>query len=986
MGKVFIKKIYFLVLLLLLAALSNTGNAQIMIGKENDSSWMGKELPSETLARKKFTLKRKLIQNMLTRFNSYYNARIKLEETVEQATREHQDNYDSLLTLFPYTAESFNSLKGNLDSVIFDASYGINIHDPRSKWMDNLYLIAGKAYYYEHDYPNAIEAFQYIIQEKGKKKEGTTPEAIGSRGYTSREQISVATPEKKKLFYHRPSRNDAFIWLIRSYIDSGAYDLAASLINTLQADPVFPKRLAAGLLTMQSKFYFNQQEIDKGITALEKAAAGENDHALKARWNFILGQYFQEQKAWEKAISHYNSSLRISPSPLMRFYARLNTITVHMQEDSSNYSSGMNDLLTMARKEKYELYRSIIYYHLAQNALLNKHPDEAVSYLEKGLLYNNDNGQQKIKNYYMLAHLLYSFGKYEGAKQYYDSTLAFIDPSFAHYDEVVLRQSALGDLVVQRNIANRQDSLQHLASLPSAELEAFLNQIVADSTRARKKRNLFISGPTTRRNDLSDAEEGLNPASDQQSADKSQTWYFYNNALKAKGFSLFKSTWGKRALADNWRISTSSSANPTPNKTQTVPGSDSLLAAGKHHGDSSNTALQQLMAPIPLTAAGMKISNDSIMLALYNEAVILSDRLDNDTAALNTLNELIARYPENPYLAATYYRLYMIYAKLGNKPQAGHYKQLLSEKYSTSKYNAALTNPRPGGETYAQKTTTQLYENAYLAYLNGNYAQVKTLNDSAAVVDPDNAQKARFDLLSAMAVIKQYPEKDTGKNLLQQVINKDKNDSAIANQAKNILNALDHKQELIEHLAHLQLPASPEDTLSKNTEVQGQLRPDTVQAQKPVAAHPANAPAPSKDTLAAVKPAVPAPPPPTPYKVNAKDSYFVVLAFNHTDTKVINDCQEKFAVYNEKNHAGEGIEVSTYLINQKVILIFRLFGGELPALKYYNEIKKNAASQIIPGIPANYYDLFIISRDNFILLNSSKDFSGYMKFFSENYR
>jgi hypothetical protein len=282
-----------------------------------------------------------------------------------------------------------------------------------------------------------------------------------------------------------------------------------------------------------------------------------------------------------------------------------------------------------------------------------------------------------------------------------------------------------------------------------------------------------------------------------------------------------------------------------------------------------------------------------------------------------------------------------------------------------------------------------LYNAAYLNYLGGDYEKVLALKDSATLIDPHNAQKSRFDLLGAMVLIKQQSD-SAGKIALQKVMTGDKSDTAIAVQAAAILNALDHKQELIEHLAHLQLPESqPTETQPSHAINENEAIPSTkdtaltVAPPPPAPATPAK-PKPVKDTA---KQAPPPPPPITPYKINAASPQFVVLAFNRTEKKLIDECLNNFSTYNEKMHAQDSIEVSTYLLaNSRVILIFRLFPNELSALRYYKEIKGKAITTIIPDISTNDYRLFIISRDNFILLNNSKDYPGYLKFFSENYR
>lgn len=977
------QKSHFILFLVLLAGAPELCRAQISIGKEEDSSWMTRELPSEVMAGKKFTFKRRLLQNLVTRFNAYYNARTRLEEAQRQAMRKHRDDYDSLLTQYPYIPADFSGLQGNLDSVRFDAGYGIQIHDPRSKWIDNLYLITGKAYYFQQDYANAIAAFRFIVRNNGEKTTGNTPEVIGSGA--AQKQISIATPEKKKLFYHRPSRNEAFIWLIRSYIDSGAYEVAGSLLNVLQEDPVFPARLSSDLLAMQARFFLSRQQTDKGMEELAKAAAKEKDNILKARWYFILGQYFDGQKNWERATHYYELASRLRPAPLMRFYARLNMIGVYMQQDSANYVPGTNSMLEMARRERYELYRSIIYYHLAQKALQFGHNGEAIAYLKKGLWYNEDNTGQRLKNYYLLAHTLYDAGRYREAGAYYDSTAGFMDASFKHNEEVALRQATLGDLVLQRDIVDRQDSLQRLAAMPPPDLENYLEQIIADSMKARRKRNLFMTQAPGTKNGATSAPDDAAATPGRQRGSGNQAWYFYNPDLKAKGFSLFQSTWGKRALADNWRLGSGASVQPAQPGMAGIPPDSVQPAPGSPGTDTLDQERQKLMAPIPLTPPQMKKSNDSIIEALFNEAAIFADRLNNDTAAIHVLHELLARFPENPYLAAAYYRLHILYARAGDTRNAGRYQLLLSEKFPASKYNAALARSSQPTEPYARKVTTRIYEKAYMDYLNSDYPAVQKLKDSALLIDPNHPQQARFDLLAAMAVIKEQPEGNRGKQLLEQVMSKYKTDTAIVQQARAISDALDRKQGLIDHLTHLQLPENTGEPASEEA-IALPPQPDTathVPVQNP-APPPAPVP-PVKDTAVTVSPA-PAAPPPTPYKINAKDSYFVVLSFNRTDSKIIEDCLQKFAAYNEKKHTGEGIEVSTYLINQQVLLIFRLFPGEEQALKYYREIGQTASKEIIPALPPNYYTLFVISRENFILLNSTKDLSGYIKFFLQNYR
>src|SRR5699024_10100686 len=124
-------------------------HAQEIVVQGADSSWRNEELPSKKLTEKKFSLLRRWYQNTVTRYNFFFNAQTTLNETIAGARKIHQNNYDSILSIYPYHPEDFTAFYPRLDSVIRTAGIGIQIHDPRSKWVRQLYLLVGKANYYK---------------------------------------------------------------------------------------------------------------------------------------------------------------------------------------------------------------------------------------------------------------------------------------------------------------------------------------------------------------------------------------------------------------------------------------------------------------------------------------------------------------------------------------------------------------------------------------------------------------------------------------------------------------------------------------------------------------------------------------------------------------------------------------------------------------------------------------------------------------------
>src|SRR5688572_17623663 len=206
-----------------------------------------RKLGAEKSAEKKFKGPRKFIQNTVTHYNWYFNANNKLTEILERAKLAHKDDFSQLLPFYNYTLERTSGDKTELDSVIYKANTGILTHDLRNSWIDNLYMLMGQAYYFRNSLDSAYLTFQYINYAFSPKEADGYDIPIGSNAAEGTGVMSVSTKEKDniahKAFSTPPSRNESFIWQIRTYIEKGAMPEAASLIETLKNDPLFPERL-----------------------------------------------------------------------------------------------------------------------------------------------------------------------------------------------------------------------------------------------------------------------------------------------------------------------------------------------------------------------------------------------------------------------------------------------------------------------------------------------------------------------------------------------------------------------------------------------------------------------------------------------------------------------------------------------------------------------------------------------------------------------
>lgn len=132
-------------------------------GKEKKpEKYEEKKLGSEKTGEKKFKGVRKFLQNNTSHYNFYFNANNRLNLVIERAKLSNKDDYAKMLSFYPYSLENTASQKTDLDSVIYKSTAGILLHDLRSEWVDNFYLLIGKSYFLKKDFDSAALTFQFI--------------------------------------------------------------------------------------------------------------------------------------------------------------------------------------------------------------------------------------------------------------------------------------------------------------------------------------------------------------------------------------------------------------------------------------------------------------------------------------------------------------------------------------------------------------------------------------------------------------------------------------------------------------------------------------------------------------------------------------------------------------------------------------------------------------------------------------------------------
>ena len=338
-------------------------------GKEKKpEKYEEKKLASEKTGEKKFGAVRKFIQNNTSHYNFYFNANNKLNAIIERARLSNKDDYSKLLSFYPYSLNNTSTQKSDLDSVIYKATAGILLHDLRSDWVDNFYMLIGQSYFLKKDFDSAALTFQFINYNLYPRKKGDDDynKIVGSNETaTGTGSVSIADKEKRnivqKVFTRPASRNDALIWQIKTFTEQNEFGDAAGLISILQNDKNLPQRLKNDLEEVMAYWFYAQNNFDSSAVHLEKALSNADTKDDKSRWEYLLAQLYERTGSFDDASQYYIKAAKHTTDPVMDIYARLNE--AKMLRNSGNFKeldNSISNLLKMAKKDKYEAYRDII--------------------------------------------------------------------------------------------------------------------------------------------------------------------------------------------------------------------------------------------------------------------------------------------------------------------------------------------------------------------------------------------------------------------------------------------------------------------------------------------------------------------------------------------------------------------------------------------------------------------------------------------------
>jgi TolA-binding protein len=927
-------------------------------------------LRSEKSDQKKFTLPRRFIQNTVTHYNYYYNANLKLNEVLERAKSTFVDDYSKLLPFYNYSLDVTASDSIQLDSIIYKSSSGIALHDLRSDWTDNLYLLWGASFYLQKKFDSAYLMFQFINYAFAPKEKDGYYKTIGS-GRDGNSALSISTKEKnslpKRIFSEPPSRNDAFIWQIRNHLVQDELAEAASLIVALKTDPAFPKRLRNDLHEVQAFWFYKQNMWDSAATHLEQALSNATNLQEKARWEYLAAQLYEMSGNFTIAEKYYAKVSSHTTDPILDIYARLSTIRANKDGGPKSIEKNVDALEKMAKRDKYVDYRDIIYYMAAQMELEGGNIENAIALLQKSTQFASNNAAQRNKAFLQLAELTYSRQQYRLSYNFYDS-LKLDDPTIKNPEEITARKKSLGILATNMEILERQDSLQRIAGLPENERTDFVKKLVK---QLRKEQGLKDDG-----NNLTVGSPIATPTLFPSNQPKGE-WYFYNASYRTRGQSEFKAKWGNRPNIDNWRRSATIIAGMQANANQ-LQNND----RGNNQSGSSEITFESLYANLPLTTEQLQQSNDSIQNALFALGKVYIQEIENCKSGTETMEQLRTRYPNFNPMDEVLFNLYYCYTKNGETAKAAAIKKLMSDTYASSNFTAIVTTGKNPQSKSANTEATKTYEGIYDLFIEGKFDQALKEKKSADSIYGKNFWTPQLLYIEAVYHVKQRND-STAIQVLNTVISEFPG-TPLAAKSANLIQVLGRRAQIEEELRNMVVTRATDSTIGRTIAppVVRQVT-DTVGKKSSPVVTTVTPPRPLADTVAVVKPVIANN---TAFTHNANEAHYVILILNKVDPVFSNEARNAFNSYNRETYYGKNFSIDLYELNpENRLLLIAPFANALDAIAYIEKAKPKTATEIIPWLKGGKYGYAILTNGNFDILKNTKDIEAYKAFLNQYY-
>ena len=526
--------------------------------------------------------------------------------------------------------------------------------------IDDAYILLGKARYFDRRFFQALESFNYIIEN----------------------------------FSNPKNYLQARIWREKTNIRLNNNELA---INNLKgiSENLIKKSSFSGILNASlAQAFLNVKKLDSAKFFIKKAAITEKNHNYKARYFYLTGQLYEKLNKKDSAIWAYDK-IRLLKRKISRKYYINSIVKLHILNENEDLESKLNKLEKELKNFQNREFKHYLYSGIAK--ILNKNGKDSLANRYFILSQNSSSVDfyTKKNNYNSLIDYNFKKGDFINSGKYIDSLISIYNPKEIEIRVLKRRKESLLDVIRYEKIAYETDSLIKLIDMNAKERFSFFSSYIND----RKKREL---------------DSLLNIKKKKKVVflnfnDKNK-FYFYNSNLILSGKQKFRSFWGNRPNIDNWRvISDISSSNKYDQNTNNAKKIKKIVYDTPEY----------LISKIPFK----KFKIDSIKKVNENSylqlGLIYKERFGKNLLAIKRLKSLIEKNPSSKIEVQALYHLYKIYQNKNDSLESYYRKKIINE-FSNTDF-ATLLKDSSNRKNLEKESNESLYNNLYKMYNKGEY-------------------------------------------------------------------------------------------------------------------------------------------------------------------------------------------------------------------------------------------------------------------------
>jgi tetratricopeptide (TPR) repeat protein len=640
----------------------------------------------------------KAYHNTTAHFNGYFYAAEEIDKIEQTILKSEVDDYNRILRLFPtFDSTMAKGYDKEVQEAVKMASLAIQRH-PNSKWVDDAYILVGKARLYSLDWGNAIQTFKHV---NTKSKD-------------------------------RDAKHLAIIYLIRTYIEHKEYNNAQAAIDYLQKANL--NKSNKKKFNLEKAYFYqllgNYDNMVRSLTQADRLLTKKDRHG---RIYFIIGQVYQELGFESEAYNYYKKCIATNPEYEVDFYARLYMAQVTEISRSRDINTARKSFRKLLKDSKNKEFQDKIHYEMGVFELKQKNLNEAI---ENFNLSVRKGSNRKIDGeaFLRLGEIYYdTLRNYEMSQAYYDSAISSLPKDYEGYETIKARQEILNEFVKHLKTIKWQDSLLVLASLDSATIRAGIDSVLAEKKKEEERK----AGKKKKRSNRIEIESNdTNSAFNiEQEKEGVTDWYFGNPSAMSIGQTDFARIWGNIRLEDNWRRS-QRQTSVVESATNVAQDSASNMAASEAVGqqadaDPGAAEFSRLTKEIPRTDEAKKQALSKIEDAYFRLGDIYYFKLLEKENAVKTYTTLLQRFPETEHEPEVLYTLYLI-SKETDPARAEEFATLLKTKHPNSTFAKILVNPDYLQESsLAVEKQKSIYKSAYESFQMKDYAAANQQIDQA---------------------------------------------------------------------------------------------------------------------------------------------------------------------------------------------------------------------------------------------------------------